>query len=144
MKFFSSLFTAAVLALIATAMPAMSQTIDLTGNGGLAIGGGSFDVGAVGNGSGSSVGTGTITERLSFSDSATLTTGRLTIDSNHNRTRVGFEGESYGGAAAQNTIRSVGVGAASSGAFSTSGVSGGMNYVGGGVNIQGSGSITLP
>ena len=134
----------ALLSVLAFGLPASAQTIDLTGNGGLVIGGGEYELESRGTSLGSNGGVGDVKKRSSFSDSASQNIGELTIDSNHNRTNVGFDGTSYGGATSANSIETRGVHAGSTNSKSATSVSGSMSFVGGAVNLQGTGSISLP
>lgn len=136
------------LALAAFAAPTSAQTIDidLNANGGLAIGEGEMDLDVNAGSTGSTTGVGNVAERSSFADSAVLAKGELGIDSNQVRTNVTFDGSVYGGAAAQNTIKTTGVNAGTTSSNSVAGVNGSISYAGGGLNISGTatGGISLP
>ena len=121
-------------------------TLDLDVNGGLAVGGGAMDLDVSAGGSGSTSGVGNVVQRDSFADSAVLAKGELGIDSNHNRTNVMFDGSVYGGAAAQNTIKTNGANAGTTSSSSVAGVNGSINYGAGGLNLGGSasGGISIP
>lgn len=143
MKFFSRGIAAlALVAGLGFASGAAAQSIDL--NGGLAIGGGEFEVDSVANSGGLTTGTGNVADRLSFSDTAVLAKGDLSIDSNQNRTNIGFDGNVYAGAASQNMIKLNGANAGTSSSFSAAGAAGTIQYGAGAVNVSGSGSISLP
>ena len=134
----------ALFSILALGQVASAQTIDLTGNGGLVIGGGEYELESRGTSLGTNGGVGDVKKRSSFADSASQNIGELTIDSNHNRTNVAFKGTSYAGATSVNSIETRGVHAGSTSSMSATNVQGSMSFIGGAVNIQGTGSISLP
>lgn len=147
------LLLVASVAFTAFSTTAMSQTfcptgcsVDVQGNFGVIVGGGQYDVRSQGNSSGSNGGTGSVHSRTSFADSATQNSGNMTVSSNANRTRFGFDGSAYSGAASYNSIETRGANASNTNSSSSSRATGNLGYAGGGLNATGTfqGGVSLP
>lgn len=134
------LFASAALVALAFASPAAAQSIDidLNGNGGFVIGDGQLDVETRARVDGFTDGNGTILERKSISETATLAEGSMRIDSNPNRTNIDVDANLYAGAMQQNRLETNG---STGTAMSRSRIDGQITFDGFGLNIQGSGTV---
>ena len=136
---------ATVFAATLAIAPASAQTLNLDANGGLVIGGAEMQGSGLSNASGSSLSQGgTIISRTSMSETGSRIEGTIGIDSNQNRTNVALNAEMYNGASQSNSIKTAGVNAGGSSSISGTSITGSMDFIGGAVNVQGSGSITFP